>query len=138
MQFNWMFELSLCLKNYRFWSVEQGQSSGGHSDRPSLLCLLLASIPEKVTVCLFVGRSAYLTVFCLSDCSLKGGRAVSDVFPSVWNLRAVSSIPLFYISSFVLMPSRVALSTFDFFFQKPPFSERQTALCGFFFFFLSG
>ena len=34
--------------------------------------------------------------------------------PPVWNLRAVSLIPLFYISSFVFLPSPVALSDLSF------------------------
>ena len=51
--------------------------------------------------------------------------------PHLRNLRAFSLIPLVYISSFVLLPSRVALSVLsfsasvlahspDFFFPKPP------------------
>ena len=40
---------------------------------------------------------------------------ISDVSPlSVWNLRAVSLIPLFYICSLVLLPSPVALSVLSF------------------------
>ena len=40
----------------------------------------------------------------------KGDRGISDSLPPVWNLRAVSLIPLFYISSLVLLPSPVALT----------------------------
>ena len=40
----------------------------------------------------------------------EGRLGISDVSPPAWNLRAFSLIPLFYISSFVLLPGPVALS----------------------------
>ena len=42
------------------------------------------------------------------------GRGISDVAPTVWNLRAVGFIPLFYISSLVLLPSPFAVSVLSF------------------------
>ena len=63
----------------------------------------------------------------------KGGR-IFLMSPPVWKLRAVSLSPLFYISSFVLLPSVLLLflsypflllaHSSDFFFPKPPFSKR--------------
>ena len=62
----------------------------------------------------------------------EGRPGISDA-PPVWNLRVVSLIPLFHTSSFVLLPSAVALSVLSFssfgplsrlLFPKPPFSER--------------
>ena len=123
-----------------------------------------------VTVCIiwvwqkyffFYDRHAWKTMFLLAEqfCVMdklwigtlpKGGRGISDTYlPPVWNLRAVSLIPLFCISSLVLLPSPVTYPVLllahsaDLFFTKLPFSERVGSflwLLSFFspFFFLSG
>ena len=53
--------------------------------------------------------SPYMPTYLLMQ--LEGRPRISDVSPSVWNLRAVSLIPLLYnISSLVLLPGPVALS----------------------------
>ena len=46
-QFNFLFQSSLYLQRQMFWSVEVGQSSGGHSDCPSLIYLQLVSAPGR-------------------------------------------------------------------------------------------
>ena len=60
--------------------------------------------------------------------------------PPVWNLRAVSFIPLFYISllffCLVVLLFLLLAHYPDLFPPKPPFSERWALLCGICFVFL--
>ena len=59
----------------------------------------------------------------------KGGREIADVPPPpVWNLRAVSLIPLFYISSLVFLPSPVALSVSSFSAHSPDLFFPETSI----------
>ena len=100
------------------------------------LCLLFTSVkrlalPPKVEdgagrsiniryyyyYCFFV----YVLFVCLAVVvPLKGGRGFVMSPPPVWNIKAVSLIPCFYISSFALLLSPVALSVILFCFC--PFS----------------
>ena len=79
----------------RIWreiSVSVGQRFGQH----------------KCTWPTVISRAFVLNAPPPSHPPLKEGRGISDVTPPVWNLRAFSLIPLFYIlSSLVLLPSPV-------------------------------
>ena len=58
----------------------------------------------------FVSELVWISIlFCVCVCVWREA-CDSGVFPPVWNLGAVGLIPLFYISSVVLLPSLVALS----------------------------
>ena len=58
--------------------------------------------------------STHVAPMDVSPPSPEGRPGISDVSPPVWNLRTASLIPLFCISSLVLLPSRAAISVLSF------------------------
>ena len=105
------------------------------------VCIVVSScFYQFVYICSSMSFKVLMVIFCLvqhehflNGCSVhppKGGRQIWCL-PPVWNLRAVSLIPLFYISCLVLLlslylsyPSMLLAHSPGLFSHKHPFSER--------------